>query len=84
MADRLYLLIASPEKALCDLLMLKTRVQATDIAQLRILLEKDLRIDLGRIKALSKARFHELAQAAAEAVAVTERLTLRDSPLVCG
>lgn len=56
-----YLLIASPEKALCDLLTLRTGICATDIAQMRVLLEEDLRIDLGRIKAMSMSRFHELA-----------------------
>lgn len=60
--DRHPVLIATPEKALCDTLLLSAKPELTSIEDALEFLTKDLRIDRQRLRALSIPRLRRIAQ----------------------
>jgi hypothetical protein len=47
-------MIASPEKALCDMLMVEHHVPAQSLSALDVFLEEDMRIELDDLKAMDR------------------------------
>lgn len=58
-----FYLMASPEKALCDMLMLTPNLNVHSVGALVTLLELDWRIDVDELKQFERALVHDLVQA---------------------
>lgn len=58
-----FYLMASPEKALCDMLMLTPNLNVHSAGALRALLELDWRIDVDELKHFERTLIHDIAQA---------------------
>lgn len=58
-----FYLMASPEKALCDMLMLTPNLNVHSVGALVTLLELDWRIDVDELKQFERALVHDIVQA---------------------
>ena len=52
-ADGVSYLIATPEKALCDMIMREKYIQGQSLAALAVFLEEDMRIDIDDLKGMN-------------------------------
>ena len=67
-----HVLMASPEKALCDKVLLTRRVRLTSMAAMRVFLEDDLRLDMDELVGLNLTVIDAYCQGGLKVTALTQ------------
>ena len=65
-------LIASPEKALCDLIVATSRIRIQSVKAMRTYLEEDLRLDLSSLENFDKAIVEQCIQTGKKKIELTQ------------